>query len=290
MVRQLISILFGCGFFLFFSVSGLTSGPIRVPKAVKDALLKQGVSRETVRNCFKGPFDRVEIGVVLKNVTHKEVMADYRRFLKKKTIQETEKYLAEHGAVFSKIEKTYQVPKEVIASILMVESSFGRNGGGYSVFSVYASLASLMDKDVRRVIKKRAARAGEDVKAKGFGRRITRKAKWGMKELLCLVRLSEQGKVDLTRLKGSWAGAFGMPQFIPTSFEAYGVDWDRDGRVDLDTLSDAAASAANYLHSHGWKKTLTRKKALRIIKFYNLSHPYATTLLKMSEKLKTNRN
>ena len=111
------------------------------------------------------------------------------------------------------------------------------------------------------------------MKAKGFGRRITRKAKWGMKELLCLVRLSEQGKVDLTRLKGSWAGAFGMPQFIPTSFEAYGVDWDRDGRVDLDTLSDAAASAANYLHSHGWKKTLTRKKALRIIKFYNLSHP-----------------
>jgi len=264
----------------------LPSDTIRVPKSVKNALLKQGVSEETIRNCFKGSFDRVEIELVLKNVTHKEVMADYRRFLKKETIRKAQKYLLKHKTVFTKIEKVYGVPKEVVASILMVESSFGKNGGKYQVFSVYASLASLSDKKVRKQVVREAAKAGENVQARRFRKRIDRKRKWGLKELLCLIRLSEQKKVDLLQLKGSWAGAFGMPQFIPSSFEAYGVDWDGDGRVDLDTLSDAAASVSNYLKKHGWKKSLAHKKALRVIKYYNLSQPYATTILKLAESLK----
>jgi len=203
--------------------------------------LKSGISRKTLDACFKGPFDKVEIGIILKNVTHKEVMADYRQFLKKETIRKAKKYLLEHKKVFAEIEKTYDVPKEVVASILMVESSFGENGGKYQV------------------------------------------------ELLCLIRLSEQKKIDFTQLKGSWAGAFGMPQFIPSSFEAYGIDWDGDGRVDLDMLPDAVASVSNYLKKHGWKNSLAHKKAIRVIKYYNISQPYATTILKLAEKLKEKR-
>ena len=259
---------------------------IYVPGSVKSTLRKQGISKKAIQAYFKGPLKQVELGIILKNVTHKEVMADYRRFLKEKTLWETKSYLAKHKIVFNGIEKKFQVPREVVASILMIESSFGKNGGKHLVFSVYASLASLTDKGIRGRVTKEALRNGEDIQSTRFRKRIARKAKWGMKELICLIRLSEAGKIDPFHLKGSWAGAFGIPQFVPTSFEAYAVDWDGDGKVNLDELPDAAASAANYLHKHGWKGKIMRKKALRVIKTYNLSTPYATTVFKMSEKLK----
>jgi membrane-bound lytic murein transglycosylase B len=286
MGRQGVWVFLCCVSFFLFPFQVRSADTLKVPDALLRALEKKGISKKVLISCYSKSPKKVDLGIILKNVTHKEVMADYTRFLNKKTILKTGKYLKKNKVLFVEIEKTYRVPKEVVASILMVESSFGENGGKYSVFSVYTSLASLLDGRVRKAVREKASRAGEDVKAKRFGRRIARKAKWGMKELLCLIRLSEQGKVDLARLKGSWAGAFGMPQFVPTSFEAYGVDWDGDGRVDLDTLSDAAASVSNYLKKHGWKKSLAHKKALRVIKYYNLSQPYATTILKLAESLK----
>lgn len=276
----------GCTFFLAFLVGKGIAGPIYVPETVEATLLKRGVSKKAIQTYFKGPLRRVELKIILKNVTHKEVMADYRRFLKEKTIRETKGYLTKYKIVFDEIEKTYQVPKEVVASILMMESSFGRNDGKYLVFSVYASLASLIDREIRRRVTEKVLESNEDVKFSRFRKRIARKAKWGMKELTCLIRLSEDKKINPFHLKGSWAGAFGMPQFIPTSFEAYGVDWNGDGKVNLSDLPDASASAANYLRKHGWKGKMTQKKALRVIKTYNLSQPYAITVLKMSERLK----
>ena len=268
-------------------LGGHAWGDVPVPRSLKKALLKEGVSKKAVDTYFRGPFGRVGIGIILKNVTHKEVKADYSRFLRKETIRKTKKYLAKYQSVFLEIEKAYHVPKEVVASILMVESSFGKNGGKYPVFSVYTSLASLEDRGVQKKVRVQALKAGENIQAPRFKKRMQRKAKWGLKELLCLIRLGERGKIDPFELKGSWAGAFGMPQFIPTSFEAYGVDWDKDGKVNLDSLVDAAASAANYLHQHGWTQNpMKRKRALRVIKFYNLSHPYATTILEMSERLR----
>ena len=262
------------------------AGPIPVPKVVKESLLKDGIPKKVIRASFKKPFDHVAMDIVLKNVTHKEVIADYRRFLQKKTIAETKRYLLKYQDVLKKVEKTYHVPKELIASILMVESNFGKNDGKYLVFSVYTSLASLMDQGVRRQVTRQAKKRGEDVKAGRFKKRLSRKSKWGLKELKVLVRLGQQGKVDFLHLKGSWAGAFGMPQFIPSSFDAYGVDWNKDGKINLDDLPDAAASVANYLRKNGWKGSMTEKKAIRVIKFYNMSHPYATTILNLSKKLK----
>lgn len=287
--KHLVLIISCCVLILFSLFRDGFSANIQIPITLKNNLSKSGIPQKEIQACFKAPFDKIEVGIILKNVTHKETLADYRRFLTEKTLRKARKYLLKHVKIFSEIEQTFHVPKEVIVSILLVESSFGENGGNYPVLSVYTSLASLSDKDVRKKIRRIAAKAGEDVRAKRFRRRLDRKAKWGFKELRCLIRLKEERKIDLSALRGSWAGAFGMPQFIPTSFDAYGVDWDGDGRVNLDSLQDAAASAANYLYRNGWKKFLAHKEALRIIKFYNLSHPYATTILGMSEKLKKTR-
>ena len=167
----------------------------------------------------------------------------------------------------------------------MVESDLGRHHERYSVLEVYASLASLIDSKVRFQVSRRALQAGLDPRSAAFRRRVNRKAAWGLRQLSCLIRLGRSGVVDITKLKGSWAGAFGIPQFIPTSVEEYGVDWDRDGAIRLDTLPDAAASAANYLKKAGWTGRMTRQQALAVTRRYNHSQPYAETILEIARRL-----
>ncbi len=205
--------------------------------------------------------------------------------MEREQIKKSRRFLQEHRAVLSKIEKTYGVPKEILVAILLVESDLGGHRDRYSVLKVYLSLASLIDPVIRAKVSRAAARAGANPYTPAFRHRINRKAAWGLRELACLLRMGQQGYVDITKLKGSWAGAFGMPQFIPTSFESYGVDWDKDGKICLDLLPDAAASAANYLRSQGWRGKMNRQKALTVIKRYNHSQPYAETILTISEKL-----
>ncbi len=283
-------LIIACTFLLFLLMGfegrqGFSPGAIRVPESLKQALLKNGVSKETVQRYLTLSAVSVDPKVILKNVSHREREEDYRAFLSKKRIDNVRQFLYYHKPLFKEIEKFYGVPKEVIVAILQVESSLGEHQEKHLVLEVYTSLASLIDPQIRKKIIQEASKAGLDTHSLRFKRQIRKKAAWGLRELTCLLRLSGQGKVDTIDLRGSWAGAFGMPQFIPTSFERYGVDWDKDGKTRLDRLPDAAASAANYLKAHGWKGRMSRKEALTVIRKYNHSQPYAETILKISKRL-----
>jgi len=272
--------------FLFFSVSGATGLP--VPETLKRALISRGVPKQVVRNYLSGAMGKVNLNIILKNISHKERKSDYSHFLEKKRVGQAKQFLARYKIFLTDIEKSYGVPKEVITAILMVESSFGKGHERYSVFGVYTSLASLVDRKIRKAVRQKARKAGIKVNTPIFEKRINRKAVWGLRQLVCLIRLSRQNKINPSKLKGSWAGAFGIPQFIPSSFEKYGIDWEKDGKVNLNKLPDAAASAANYLRAHGWKKEMDPAKSLKVIKYYNHSQPYAATILKISKHLKSN--
>jgi len=275
-----------CTFFLILSFGAQGAASLSALGALKRALISEGISKQTAQNYLRASVGAVNLKVILKNLSHKEKERDYISFLQEKRIAEARQFLGRHCSLLSDIEKAYGVPKEVIVAILMVESSLGEDHGRYLVFGVYTSLASMLDRKVRESVRREAAKAGIDINSPAFKKRITSKATWGLQELACLLRLSEKGKVNPFRLKGSWAGAFGMPQFIPSSFEKYGIDWDGDGKVKLDRLPDAAASAANYLRAHGWKKAMDPTKALGVIKRYNHSQPYADAILELSKHLK----
>jgi membrane-bound lytic murein transglycosylase B len=124
------------------------------------------------------------------------------------------------------IEQAYGVPPQVIVAVWGVESMYGTNMGQYGVIR---SLATL-------------------------GWRGGRRARFGEQQLISALRILEHGDVAPERMTGSWAGAMGHTQFIPTTYEAYAVDFDRDGRRDIwGSATDAVASAANLLKSNGWK-------------------------------------
>ena len=91
--------------------------------------------------------------------------------------------------------------------------------------------------------------------------------------------------IDPLSIRGSGAGAFGLAQFLPTSYLSYGVDGDRNGRVSLFSPDDAIASCANYLKAHGWRSGLSHAERREVIWHYNRSDPYIDTVLALASRL-----
>ena len=133
--------------------------------------------------------------------------------------------LAANTALFDGLESEYGVPREVLTAVWAMESNFGQVKGNYNLFQALATLAY-------------------DGRRQDFGR----------SQLIAALKISQQEGIDPSLMTGSWAGAFGHTQFIPTTFLAYAVDGDGDGVRDLwNSHADALASAASYLERSGWR-------------------------------------
>ena len=133
--------------------------------------------------------------------------------------------MSEHADTLAAITRTYGVPDHILASIWGLETSYGRIMGDYALFTTLATLAY-------------------DGRRRG----------WAEQQMFAALDLLAAGDVREDQLRGAWAGAMGMTQFIPTTFRDYAVDFDRDGNKDLwNSEADALASAAHYLSRSGWR-------------------------------------
>ena len=135
-------------------------------------------------------------------------------------------YIKRYRTTFEKVEAKYGIPKEYIAAIIGVESAYGKNVGRYPIFDTLTTLA--FEKN--------------------------RRNKFFQKELMKFIHLSQTEKFNPKNVYGSYAGAIGLCQFMPSNYEAYGVDFNDDGRITLQRAQDAIASVANYLKRNGWRK------------------------------------
>jgi len=153
----------------------------------------------------------------------------YRQiFITPENIANARSYVARNTALLQSVERQYGVDAPVIAAILSVETKFGkRSDGGFLVFDALNST---------------------------FAGVPTREA-FARKELIEFLLLCREEKLDPLAVKGSYAGAMGAPQFIASSYRAYAVDFDHDGKRDLwQSEADILGSVANYLGLHGWRK------------------------------------
>jgi membrane-bound lytic murein transglycosylase B len=201
-------------------------------------------------------------------------------------VREGFEFLKRYRPILETVESLYGVPVETLVAILYVESRFGSSTGRYRVFNVYSSLAVAEEPaHVATALNQLRARYPGTTKAE-IQRRANKKSTWAYEELKALLRIAYERGLDVHELKGSWAGAFGMPQFIPSSFLAYAVDGDRDGLVDLNSLTDAAASVGSYLKRHGWRQGLSRKQKAKVLRTYNNSSLYANTILAYADRLR----
>ena len=215
------------------------------------------------------------------NATHTETEAQYAHHL---TPESVNRCLEVWGVEGEKIRRAVEgrgVPPEVVMAILKVETNYGNYRGKESVFNVYWSLA-LGDEPaiVNEVLDRTDADAAEK------RTRMERRSKFARSQLRDLLYMAnkEAGK-DPVGIMGSWAGAFGLSQFIPASYRAYGRDGNGDGVVDLDDFSDAAASIAHYLRLNGWPADGSQSREHKAIMAYNHSDPYADCVLALADSI-----
>jgi membrane-bound lytic murein transglycosylase B len=144
--------------------------------------------------------------------------------------------LQEHRALLHRVSSEFGVPARIVVSLWGLESNFGDYQGEHQVIGALATLAH----DGRR-------------------------GPLFRKQLLAALRIVDEGHQDPAGLKGSWAGAMGQVQLMPTTFLDYAVDFDGDGRKDIwSSVPDAFASAANYLKRAGWRSGQTWGREVQI--------------------------
>lgn len=197
-----------------------------------------GISERTLERALSGvaPIPRV-IELDRRQPEGRMTFVEYRqRVINDARIRKGRRMLEEHGPLLARIEAEYGVPAAVIVALWGIESNFGENTGG---FPVIASLATL-------------AHEG-------------RRADFFRGELLSALKILEAGDIAPEAMNGSWAGAMGQSQFMPSTFLAYAVDGNGDGRRDIwGSQADVFASMANYLSRMGWDRRYIWGREVRV--------------------------
>jgi membrane-bound lytic murein transglycosylase B len=157
------------------------------------------------------------------------------RFVEPKRIEAGIAFWDQYADALTRAENQYGVPAEIIVGLIGVESIFGRMTGGFRVMDTLTTLAFAYPDTPTRAARMDFFRS----------------------ELENFLLLSRESDADPFSFKGSYAGAIGLPQFMPGSIRKFAVDFDGDGKIDLlGSPVDAIGSVANYLALHGWKKSL----------------------------------
>jgi membrane-bound lytic murein transglycosylase B len=245
-------------------------------------LLKEGVPAQKILAALTDP-RMPERDLLHFSLTPKESKALYRKHNTRANRINALKFYHEHKDYFTEASNRFGVPASVVLSILQIETFCGKNTGSSSIFPPLARLAAATDPENLRANLKRHGVKHE--------RKVLERARYLQETFLPHVVASfkvaeELYERDVHELRGSFAGAMGIPQFLPGNILTYGVDGNRDGKVDIFNPADAIFSTANFLKEKGWRKTsIPAAEQRKVIWEYNRSKPYIDTVLAMSVEL-----
>ena len=206
--------------------------------AFRQDALAEGISSDTLDAVLPGLTFRSRVVELDRRqpegtLTYAEYLS---RVLPPARVNRGKRLLRKHRALLAEIGEAYGVQPRFIVALWGIESDFGRVTGGFPVLDALATLAF-------------------DGRRGAFFRG----------QLLDALRIVDDGHVQPDKMLGSWAGAMGQSQFMPSSFQQFAVDHDGDGRRDIwETLPDVFASAANYLARAGWKHDQTWGRQVRL--------------------------
>ncbi len=252
--------------------------------ALEQRLIADGYPALQIQNIFARKTVQFDPNGVALFFQHNESKLNYDQFLSDKSIQQARQYMQRHQQALEQAQKDFGVQPTIITAILLVETRLGAYLGTRPIFNSLATMAALNDKQTQNLLWNQIPESRRLSRAK-FNAKANQKSKWAYAEIKALLNYAEREQIDPTTITGSYAGAMGISQFMPSNALKLAVDGNQDGQVDLFTHEDAIASIANYLKQHGWRPDLSRKQAYRVLLKYNYSRPYAETLLKIADKL-----
>lgn len=254
-------------------------------KPLQKMLVKDGFDADQMKALYNSPSVQFDLNTISRFFAHREASLNYDQFATRKAIKKARAYMKKYQADLERAEKHYGVDKEIITAIILVETQLGTIMGSSSVFNALSTFAALSDREVREMAWKQVSNPSR-LSREDFEKWSARKSKWAYAELKAFLKYTAREKMNPSDIYGSYAGALGIAQFMPSNIMAYAKDGNQDGRINLYDHADAIASIASYLKSFGWYQGLDRKKAYRVVYQYNHSRYYVNIILKIADRLK----
>ncbi len=252
---------------------------------LKKRLEKDGYDAKLLDTIYSRPEIHFDVKTVSLFFIHSEARLDYDQFTTARRIRTARQYMQQHMGELTAAEKAYGVDKEVITAIILVETKLGTYLGASRIINTLSTMAAISDPALREKLWTSIPESRR-LSRQDFLKKAKRKSKWAYTELKALLTHARQEGIDPTDIRGSYAGAMGIAQFMPSNVLSLAQDGNNDGRIDLFDHADAIMSVASYLNHYGWRPGIDRKAAYRILLRYNYSKYYANTVLKIADLLK----
>ena len=226
-MKQISIFIFICLFLISKVIADDQIDFIKWKKNFKNLALKNNISEITFDTVMKNV--RFLPKVIEYDRYQPEFYEDTKTYISKRASKKKVKsgidFYKKNSILIHEVEERFNIEKELLLSLMGIETNYGTYVGKMDILSSLATLS--YDK---------------------------RRSEFFTKELLILLKLIEKEKIDYKTLYGSWAGAFGFFQFMPSTINNHAIDYNNDDYIDLKNPNDAYASAGNYLNNMGWKE------------------------------------
>lgn len=209
----------------------------------------------------------------------------YSRHLAADRLARGRSFMSRNRQILRKTQASYGVSEHIITAILLIESDFGRNTGSDLAIHRLSRLVATADPENQEWNYQRLRRENSKVSRGQVKDRARYLEELFLPEIIALIEISRENQIDIFEIKGSRAGALGMPQFLPTTYRKYAQDGDEDGRISLFREPDAVWSVGNYLQAQGWKSSRSWEKNREALWEYNRSEAYVNSVLKVAAAL-----
>ncbi|NNK99220.1 MAG: lytic murein transglycosylase B [Xanthomonadales bacterium] len=218
---------------IFFCLPAIAAEHPGMDEFVARAYAEFGLPEEQVRTLLAGAEYKQSIVDAISRPAEGKPWHEYRKiFLTDRRVSQGIEFWRENRALIAGASEKFGVDEEVIVAIIGVETSYGRNTGGYRTIDALVTLGFYYPQNLS-----------------------SDRSPFFSKELLQYMQLANEESLPADEITGSYAGAMGMGQFMPSSYREYAVDFDGDGSRDLwRSTPDVVGSVANYLNRHGWQK------------------------------------
>ncbi|MDM8524431.1 lytic murein transglycosylase [Desulfococcaceae bacterium HSG8] len=253
--------------------------------SLQKRLISDGFDKNRMVSLYEHPRAKFNTSGVSSYFMHSESKLNYNQFLERSPIRKAKEYMEIYRPELKAAEKAYGVTGRVITAILLVETRLGTYTGKSSVFNTLSTMAALEDPKVKAMLWKKVSGSTHLTKNE-FEEKAEKKSGWAYDELKAFLKYTAKEKISPMNIYGSYAGAMGICQFMPSNILTLAKDGNKDGRIDLFNHADAIMSIASYLNHYGWYPGIRGKQAYDVVYTYNHSKYYVNTILKIAERLK----
>lgn len=296
-IAAFLLISFCSGSFVWAKSAKPKREPVNELKISPDAkwlnkeLLQAGVSNRFRKLMIK-QYDKKSFSQVMKlNVLGFLKPANHMNLVSDEAVKACRKFIKKNKDDLMQAQRDYQVSPEAVSALLWIETRHGSLKGRFHVASVYLHLMQGNREGIKNKLlayAKKEKQIGTPYTEKEMKNKIEertkRKSLWAIEQVKALEEINSTKLKNIKNLRGSFAGAFGVPQFIPSSYKDFALPSQPETNSDLFKVSDSILSVANYLNLHGWNQKNPESK-IKALMDYNNSRDYADSILEIEKRL-----